>query len=97
VTQDAPVRFGALTVLKSINDVEGNLPKQLEEFKKNMALQDCYTEPVNTFHIALASSGPFDESAMVSRMELLLKERIEDLKCLGIRLVNFLVPQPPKV
>ena len=86
-----------LVVFKTINDVESNLSPQLEEFKKIMSLQECYTEPVNTFHVVLATSGPFDESAMISRIEFLLKERRDDLKCLGLRLVNFLVPQPPKV
>ncbi len=70
---------------------------QIDDFKKIMAIQDCYTEPVNTFHIVLATSGPFDDAAMVSRIEQLLKERKDDLKCLGLRLVNVLVPQPPKV
>jgi len=95
--QDAPIRFGMLAVFKSINEVDGSLVKQLEEYKKIMALQECYTEPVNTFHVVLATSGPFDEAAMISRIEFILKERKDDLKCLGIRLVNVLVPQPPKV
>ena len=86
-----------LAVFKSINEVDGSLVKQLEEYKKIMALQECYTEPVNTFHVVLATSGPFDEAAMISRIEFILKERKDDLKCLGIRLVNVLVPQPPKV
>ena len=86
-----------MSVFKTIAEVDAGLHSQLEDFKKNMALQDCYAEPVNTYHIVLASSGPFDESAMISRIESILKDKKDELKCLGIRMVNFLVPQPPKV
>jgi hypothetical protein len=86
-----------MSVFKTIAEVDAGLHGQLENFKKNMALQDCYAEPVNTYHIVLASSGPFDESAMISRIESILKDKKDELKCLGIRMVNFLVPQPPKV
>ncbi len=86
-----------MSIFKTIADVDGSLHGQLEEFKKTMSLQDCYTEPVNTYHIVLASSGPFDESAMIARIESILKDKKDELKCLGIRMVNFLVPQPPRV
>jgi hypothetical protein len=86
-----------LSVLKSVEEVEKRLGTVLENFKSTMVLQECYTEPVHTFHIVLAASNGAEEGDMISRLESILKEKIAELKCLGVRLVNVLVPQPPKV
>eukprot|EP00285_Hemiselmis_virescens_P001461 CAMPEP_0173409982 /NCGR_PEP_ID=MMETSP1356-20130122/73505_1 /TAXON_ID=77927 ORGANISM="Hemiselmis virescens, Strain PCC157" /NCGR_SAMPLE_ID=MMETSP1356 /ASSEMBLY_ACC=CAM_ASM_000847 /LENGTH=215 /DNA_ID=CAMNT_0014371547 /DNA_START=42 /DNA_END=685 /DNA_ORIENTATION=+ len=101
---EAPVkRYGMLSVVDSIDETEEQLGNILGDYKKHMELEGCLTEEgcVNTFHVAIRSkkndNAITDQDALVSHIESMLKAHTDDLKCLGVRMVNYLIPQPPKL
>lgn len=100
---EAPVkRYGMLTIVDSLNFAEDNVNTILGAYKSHMDLEGCLTEEgcVNTFHVALRSgeaTAVHDQESTIARIESMLRDSREDLKCLGLRMVNVLIPQPPKL
>ena len=90
-----------MLVFKTIKEMQTNLDVRLEIFKSYAQFQqtdsDTNLNDLNILHIIVQNSGPVDELTTVTRIECILKERKDILTSLGIRLVNFLFPQPPKV
>jgi len=99
---EAPVkRYGMLSVVDSMATAETSLPAILSEYKKHMDLEGCLTEEgcINTFHVSLRGTADKDKQTetIIATIEHMLHESRDDLKCLGVRMVNFLIPQSPKL
>ena len=99
---EAPVkRYGMLSVVDDLSTFESKAGTVLGAYKNHMDLEGCLTEDgcINTFHVALRSGSVTtgEESKTVAKIETILKDNKDDLKCLGVRMVNALIPQPPKL
>ena len=99
-SNEAVLRFGMLTVLDSPDAAAAQVPKALADFKAHMKGQPAASgEPLNTFHVAFkdgAVSADMDADKMAKNGEIVLKDNKEMLKELGVRHVNYIVPQGSK-
>jgi len=94
---EAVLRFGMLTVVDKQSDVASMLPGALADFKTHMDQPSSTGEPLNTFHIAFKDEGMVsDADGFAKEAEIVLKDNKATLLELGIRHVNYIVPQGSK-
>mmetsp|Transcript_23591 Transcript_23591/g.76855 ORF Transcript_23591/g.76855 Transcript_23591/m.76855 type:complete len:2137 (+) Transcript_23591:142-6552(+) len=93
---EAPIRHGMLMVLQSAKDVPAALPAALQEFKDNGATASP-SEALNTFHIAFKANEVItNDDQFIAEAERVLRENKSTFRALGVRHVNYIVPQIPK-
>jgi len=94
---EAALRFGMLSVMDKASDAAGKLPTALADFKAHMDQPAASGEPLNTFHVVFQDEGFIEDSdAFAKNAEIALKDNKAMLAELGIRHVNYVVPQGPK-
>jgi len=94
---EAVNRFGMLSIVDKATDVGAKLPAALEDFKKHMNQPAASGEPLNTFHIAFKGEDTIaDSESYAQKAEIVLKDNKAMLSELGVRHVNYIVPQGSK-
>jgi acetyl-CoA carboxylase/biotin carboxylase 1 len=96
-SSEAVLRFGMLTVLDSAADAAAKVPVALADFKAHMGQPAASGEPLNTFHVAFKDSTTVEDAdAYAKKGEMVLKDNKAMLTELGVRHVNYIVPQGSK-
>jgi acetyl-CoA carboxylase/biotin carboxylase 1 len=94
---EAVTRFGMLTVMDKAADAAAKLPKALADFKEHMKQPAAAGEPLNTFHLTFTSEDTIDDADKFAKDgESVLKDNKAMLQEMGIRHVNYVVPQGSK-
>jgi len=94
---EAVLRFGMLTLLDNPAAVAGKLPAALADFKAHMKQPASTGEPLNTFHVAFKDDAfVTDADQYAKEAEMVLKDNKDMLTELGVRHVNYIVPQGSK-
>jgi len=94
---ESVVRHGHMAVVSSMDDLESDLPKILDDFGGQFEGDDSATQgtgaPVNVLHVAgTSSSGAVD----IKSVESAIVGQERKLNMLGVRSVNALVPVAKK-
>ena len=78
-------------------DAAAKLPKALADFKEHMKQPAAAGEPLNTFHLTFTSEDTIDDADKFAKDgESVLKDNKAMLQEMGIRHVNYVVPQGSK-
>jgi len=90
----APLRQGLLRVVRSIDNLESDLPAILDNLSREIADKPTRTEagPINMLHVAVAD-GAFPS---IEAVEAALAKEKQKLEQLGVRTINFLIPNQKK-